>query len=868
MPDNARPNAGNAQPRTLEPGTGGLTSAQVAEKHAQGESNFVPRATSRPVKEILRANLFTVFNGILGTALVVVLALGDPRDALFGLVLVLNLAVGVISELRAKRALDAVAVLESPSSLAHRDGEVIRVESSDLVTEDLIELQLGDQVPVDGMVVQGRGLEIDESILTGESRAVRKMAGDRALAGTAVVAGSGTMRAEKVGSDTWAQQITAEAKRFSLAVSEIQQSIDRILRWVTLALPPVMLLLAWSQLRAGDGDWRLAAVLAVAGVIGMIPQGLVLLTSLNFAIGAATLARRGVLVQELPAVEILARVDRLCLDKTGTLTTGEIRGQSLDWNPQSPAVPAAPRMALLLLTADGANATAAAVWDMVSGAAEQFTHLIDEAVAAPEEAARQAGYELVPFSSARKWSALIGDGVADAGTWVLGAPEILLAAPTTKDSEAHEAGREWARDLVAAQSARGNRTICLAYAPEQGESAEHGSGHNGSGQDDPRQTESVRLASQPELPADLTPLAIITLAEDVRPDAEQTLAYFRDQGVGVMVISGDAPQTVAAIARRLGLQPVSGTELRVVDARDLPPVDGAEFAAAASEADVFGRVTPEQKRALVRSLQADGHTVAMTGDGVNDALALKEADLGIAMGSGAPATKAVSRMVLMNDEFAVLPSVVAEGRRIIANMERVSTLFLSKSVYALFFAVATSVFALAYPFLPRHLTYISAFTIGIPAFFLAIGPNHRRYLAGFLQRTLSIAVPSGLVIGAAGLASYLLAGPGTVAGQTAAAITVLIVALWLLGLTARPWNWLRIGLVAAMVAGSVAVIWLPQSRAFFALELLPTHQWLWVVAVSALGCILLEVVYRTRDRWLAALAAATRSLRARKGNSR
>ena len=778
--------------------TVGLTSAEVHQKHEAGQTNFIPSKSSRPVKDILRANIFTVFNAILLSAVTAVLLVGDWRDAVFGLVVVLNAIIGIFSELRAKRVLDSVSVLDAPHSKVWRDGEIRTIESENLVVGDAVQLELGDQVPVDGEVLQSSGLEIDESILTGESEPVAKFSGDSVMAGSAVVAGHSIIIAKKIGADTWAQKVTIQAKRFSLATSEIQQSINKILKWITWVVPLVVALLIWSQLRANPGSWKLAVVYAVAGVVGMIPQGLVLLTSLNFGVGAATLARRGVLVQELPAVEILARVDELCLDKTGTITTGGVQGRKIIWA-NSDAENGDAVSALRFLTRDDVNATARAARSLLEPGPDY----------APTD------WEEMPFSSARKWAAA---KTSEGRTWVLGAPEIVL-------SEAEESKCLWAHDAVAARSALGERTLCLAYSDE--------------------------TANLSELPGNLVPEAILVFTEDIRPDASASIEYFREQGVNIRVISGDAPATVGAIASAIGLLSENEEEQDrlIIDARKLPDVDTPDFDEAVKDVRVFGRVSPEQKQGLVRSFQRAGHTVAMTGDGVNDAMALKQADLGIAMGSGAPATKAVSRLVLLNGQFSVLTGVVAEGRRIISNMERVSALFLSKTTYAMLIAVIIAISAWAYPFLPRHLTYVSWFTIGIPGFFLALAPSFRRYRPGFLSRTLSIAVPTGIIMGTAAMTSYLLIGESTAAGRTAATLTLIASGLWLLTLTARPLVPWRVTLIILVASGATIGVLVPFVRAFFALDWPGGQSWIVFLVVCAVACILIEIVFRITKRF-------------------
>lgn len=770
----------------------GLTQAEVDKKHQAGESNQVDNATSRPISAILRANVFTLFNGILVTCAVAVLAVGDWRDAVFGIVLVLNLAIGVLSELRSKHALDSLAVLVAPTSTVLRDGKWSDVDNAELVTSDVIKVKLGDQIPADGQVLTSEGMEVDESALTGESRSVRKQKGDSLMSGTAVVAGSGQMLVEVIGGDAWAQKITKEVRRFSKVHSEIQDAINKVLRWITMALPFIVALLLWSQLRSGNHDWRTAIIFTVAGVVGMIPQGLVLLTSMNFGLAAAILARKGVLMQELPAVEVLARVNVLCLDKTGTLTTGDIRGREFVSSPKGDEDPTA-RSVLAAMVSDQANATAKAVAGLLKD-----TKPLDSKPTTT-----------LPFNSARKWSAMVVPAQNGTITWVMGAPEILL------DDE--DAASQWARDAVSNAGQAGRRSVCLSSttAPLEDE----------------------------KLPENLQPALVAILEEDVRPDAKETLEYFEQQGVTIKIISGDAPKTVATIAGTVGLKHPDGGDPVAVDARKLPEIGTPEFVDAARSTDVFGRVTPEQKRGLVHALQKDGHTVAMTGDGVNDALALKDADLGIAMGNAAPATKSVSRLVLVDGKFSDLPGVVAEGRRIIANMERVSSLFLSKTTYAMLLAILVAIVGWNYPFLPRQLTYIGTFTIGVPAFFLSLAPNLQRYKPGFLRRTLLIAVPSGIILALAAMVSYGAMGEGSDSAHTAATITLMVGALALLILLATPLNWMRITLVVAMIIGAAAGLMIPFVRDFFALGLPTSTHWALILGTGVVAAALIVVSY-------------------------
>ena len=809
----------------------GLSASQVRERVRQGLTNAYREPSSRSAAAILRTNLLTVFNAILGVALVVVLLVGQWVDALFGFVLVLNTATGTLAEVRAKRALDRLSVLQAPTAHVRREGREADVDVADIVLDDVVRLRSGEQVPADGELLTADGLEIDESILTGESDAVRPAPGDRVLSGTTVTAGEGLMRATAVGERAYAHRLAREARRFSKVGSELQEGTDRVLRWISWVIVPVALLLAWSQISAAGGwqaaratgAWRMATVAAIAGVVGMVPQGLVLLTSVNFATASLRLARRRVLVQELPAVEVLARVDTLCLDKTGTITTGRIRLERVEGPGGAGAGPEL-RGALAALTSQESNATALAVREGLG----------ELGAPGPDDADVRTGTDdadgrRVPFSSRRKWSAAGAGG----RTWVMGAPEIVLDG-----AEGAGALLARARELAG----RGLRVVGLAVA-------DAGCGRAPDG--------------DAALPDGRAAAGLVVLAEEVRPDAERTLAYFRDQGVRVKVISGDNPVTVAAVARRAGVratgaggggadEPGAGRdgELAVVDARTLPadasaPEELEALAGAVEGADVLGRVTPEQKRAFVRALRRRGRTVAMTGDGVNDALALKDADLGIAMGNGAPATRAVARLVLLSGEFSALPGVVAEGRRVMANTERIASLFLSKTVYASLIAVVVALTAISYPFLPRQLTIVSSLTIGIPAFVLALAPNRRRYRSGFLRRVLVLSVPAGLVAGTCTLAARTwLAAVGAAEGQVTTGATLVLVAcgLALLTLTARPlWGW-RLGLIVLMGAIAVMGVLVAPVRAFFLLEWPAPTTWLVVAVMTGVVVALMHLV--------------------------
>ena len=903
----------------------GLTSAQVAERVAAGETNDTGRRTSRPVSDIVRANVLTRFNAIVGALAAVVLVTGHPQDALFGLVIVANTGIGVIQELRAKRTLDRLAVLGEEPVRVVRDGAETALRPQDIVLDDRILIGPGDRVMVDGEVTDGPGMEVDESLLTGEIDPVTKKPGDQLLSGSFVVSGSGAFTATRVGRRSYAAQLEGEASVFSLAHSELMAGINRFLRLITWVIVPVAILLTASQLAYANGAFSDAVAGAVAGIITMIPEGLVLLTSVAFAVGVVRLGRRRCLVQELPAIEVLARVDVLCLDKTGTLTEP---GMELDQVIEvAPDVPVRNVLASLVGAEERPNPTLQAIASGLAGlpAAGDSAGRVPALAGVLDGETRWRPVHAVPFSSARKWSgAVFADAGPASGGWVLGAPDVLLPAgdPTRQQAET--------------KAADGLRVLVLGRA------------------DAADVTETGRPGvDRPQVEA----AALLVLRQRLRAEASRTLAYFAEQDVAVKVISGDSAVSVGAIARQLGI----GGADHPVDARTLPtggeskdagraaPRDGngstardgngaatgsraatpgtvlpppgtkrrgrgrsrrgrrrswrgrsgcragdrdvpgrgplpvaelaeTELAAVADALEgnsVFGRVSPRQKQIFVTALQSRGHTVAMTGDGINDVLALTRADLGVAMGSGSGATRAAAKIVLLDDSFATLPYVVAEGRRVLGNIERVASLFLTKTAYAVLLSIATAVVALAadeglqglrFPFLPRHLTLISTLTIGVPAFVLALAPSAQRVTPGFVSRVLRFAIPAGIACAAATFSAYLIArltpGGTLVTDRTTAVITLSATALWVLALVARPYTWWRIALVAAMAAGMVLALTIPVSRTFFDLRDPGLASDLIALAIAACAGIVLTVFLALTHRLPGGKACDTRSVRA------
>ncbi len=769
----------------------GLSAAQVAERQAAGLTNYQGRQPTRTIAQILRANVLTRFNAILTVLLVVIVIVGPLQDALFGLVLVANSGVGILQELRAKRTLDRLSVLNAPTARVMRDGVVAEIPAGQVVRDDVVELRTGDQVIADGLILTATGLEIDESLLSGEADPVGKEPGDEVMSGSFVVAGQGQMTATKVGAGAYAAELTRQARGYSPARSEIRDAINRLLAWISWALVIVGPPLVFTQLSSGQ---RLDEALrgSVAGLTGLVPEGLVLLTSVAMAVGVVRLASRRVLVQDLPAIEGLARVDLICCDKTGTLTQGSMQVVSVE------PVLAEPVLAEPVL-ADPVLADPVPV-DAVLGALAAADPRRNATMAALAARFADPGWRptgVTAFSSARKWSAASFDG---SGTWLIGAPEMILTGHQAVSGRA-------VLDRVGQLAAQGNRVLLLARSP-------------------------LRVLAE-RLPEQVSPVALVALQERIRPDAMATLGYFASQGVQVRVISGDHPQTVGAIGRRLGLP---GAD-HPIDARELP-ADTGELAAAVRDVTVIGRVAPRQKQDIVAALQHLGHVVAMTGDGVNDVLALKNCDVGIAMGSGTPASRGVARLVLLDDRFATLPDVVAEGRRLIGNVDRVSRLFLTKTCYAMLIAVGVSIGSLPYLFYPRHLTIVSTLGIGVPAFFLALAPNAARIAPGFLLRALRFALPAGLVVAGAALAAFL-----TVRGlaydldtaRTAATVVTVCLSLLVLAALARPLASWRGAMILALAAVFGALFAIPALRSALALVLLPQRLFLLCLLLAAAG---------------------------------
>ena len=769
----------------------GLSDAEVAQRVAEGKTNDVPTRAARSVSEIVRANVFTRINAILGVLFAIVVATGSLINGLFGLLIVANSAIGIIQELRAKQTLDKLAIVGQAKPLVRRQSGTRAVAPSEVVLDDIIEVGPGDQITVDGEVLEHNNLEVDESLLTGEADPMPKDRGDKVMSGSFVVAGTGAYRATKVGREAYAAQLAEEASKFTLVKSELRSGINKILQFITYLLVPAGALIIYTQLFTTDAGWRESVLRMVGALVPMVPEGLVLMTSIAFAVGVVRLGQRQCLVQELPAIEGLARVDVVCADKTGTLTENGMRVSDLEAFGESEAA-----AVLAQLAADDTrpNASMAA---------------IAEAYADPPGWTATAN---APFKSATKWS---GSSYGEHGNWVIGAPDVLLDPESPEAAEAERIG------------SRGLRVLLLGSCDT--------------------------AVDAPNAPGTVTPVALVILEQRVRPDAKDTLEYFASQRVTVKVISGDNAKSVGAVAGTLGLHG------ETLDARRLPE-QTEEMADALDQYTTFGRVRPDQKRAMVHALQSRGHTVAMTGDGVNDVLALKDADIGVAMGSGSSASRAVAQIVLLDNKFATLPYVVAEGRRVIGNIERVSNLFLTKTVYSVLLAALVGIGGLTstlfgtdpllYPFQPIHVTIAAWFTIGIPAFILSLAPNHERAKPGFVRRVMTSALPAGVIVGVSTFVSYLLAyeGRGATAEQqtqasTTALITLLVASVWVLAVVARPYEWWRVALVAMSGLAYVVIFALPLAQRTFLLD--PSNLALTSMGlmIGAVGAVLVEIAW-------------------------
>ena len=758
-------------------------------------------AQSRSVRSIVAGNVLTLFNAIIGVFFILIMSLGLFADAVFGFIAALNSYIGIRQELKAKETLDRLALLVAPRAKVTRDGQLSELTADEVVPGDTVRVEPGDQLVADGEVIASRGLTMDESLLTGESDGVRKQAGDRLLSGAFCLSGSGYYELDAVREESHAAKVAGEAREFRHPPSPLQQEVNRVLQATTIAMVPlaIILLVALSVRSIGFQE---AAQTSTAGLITLIPEGLVLLMSVTLAVAAVRLARMNTLVQQMSATEALAAVDTICVDKTGTLTDGTLELVSVEVADVQRPGAAHEALGRFAHSAGERNRTLEVIAERYPGTAEK---VVAE----------------VPFSSAWKWSGLTLNGSGAARSYVMGAPDVLAAAGALELSPALQ-------NTLETHTRAGRRVVAF------GEAA-------GALPQDP--------ATAP--PPRLEPRALVVLEERLRPDAAETIEFMRSQEVDLKLISGDARSTVTAVAHAVGVPRDEG----VLDGSELPD-DRAGLAQAAQENTIFCRITPEQKKSLVAALGERGRFTAMIGDGVNDVPALKQAKVAVAMGSGSQITKGVSDVVLLEDEFGMLPRAVAEGRRIARNIHRLGRLYLTKSVYAAFLITVTAIFGFTFPFLPRHLTVAAFLTIGVPSFVLALAPSEGPLYRGRLLRALAaFAVPAGVACGVASLLSFFLVdnvfGGSLEEGRTAATTTLIVLGLCFILLLERGPGREHITIqsyMLAMIAGLGAlfalILAMAPVREFFELELLTSAQWFLALASVAAGLLLAAAGWR------------------------
>lgn len=718
-----------APPRFYPDPAEGLSPQQVEQRMREGLHNGDSGIKTKTEGQIIRENVFTFFNLLNFALALAVILVGSPSNALFMGVIFSNIVIGSFQGIRSKRAIDKLSLISTPKAVALRAGQRYTVQVADVVLDDILLFSAGNQICADATVVGGE-CEVNESLLTGESDPILKRPGDPLLSGSFIVSGNCSAQVERVGAESYANKIAGGASYMKKRNSEIMNSIDFIVKIIGFAILPIGGLLFWKQYFVLGNTIKESVVSTAAAMVGMIPEGLVLLISLAFAVSVIKLSARKTLVQDMYCVETLARVDTLCLDKTGTITEGSMQVDGL-----------APFAGF---TQDNMKEALTALVNTLQDSNPTFMALKDWL---PQTTAWRAG-EIVPFSSARKWSGAFFPG---RGCYVMGAGEFILG----QGFEPYKAQAE-------GYSKNGQRVLLLARA------------------DGPFDDKT--------LPAGMKPMGLVLISDKIRKEAPRTLRYFADQGVDLKVISGDNAVTVANIARKAGLDNAD----KYVDATTLQTDE--DIRRAVREYAVFGRVTPQQKLAFVKALKEDGHTVAMTGDGVNDVLALKESDCSIAMASGSDAARTVSNLVLLDSNFASMPVVVQEGRRSINNLQRSSSLFLVKTIFSALIGVLFIFINYTYPFVPIQQTLISSLTIGIPSFILALEPNHDRLNGKFISNVIRMCIPAALTMTANIVALCALAAPLGLSPEETSTMAVILTAMtgfFMLFKVSAPFNTLR-----------------------------------------------------------------------------
>ena len=720
----------------------GLTAQQVQEHRMHGWTNQPVDPPSKTTKEIIQENVFTYFNLIFLVLAVLLCLVGSFRDLTFLPVIVLNTLIGIIQETRAKKVLDNLTMLNAPHAMVIRDGKKSQINAEDLVVDDIVIFEAGNQVCADAEVCAGE-VQVNESLLTGESDEITKRKGDQLMSGSFIVSGQCHARLDKVGADSYISRLTLEAKAMqNTEQSEMIRSLDKLVKWVGVAIIPIgIILFIQAFVFQGEG-FRSSVTSMIAAVIGMIPEGLYLLASVALAVSSIRLAQKKVLLHDMKCIETLARVNVLCVDKTGTITENTMEVQDVIPTKEYEEGKLCPLSELL------GDFTAAQSSDNITMEAMKRYFKI----ASGKKAVAKTG-----FSSASKYSSV----TFEEASYVLGAPEFVLKEQYENYEEA-----------ISAHASKGARVLVFGTAKEEPDGK--------------------------PLKEAVTPLAYVLLANPIRQEAKETFTYFAEQGVEVKVISGDNPLTVSEVAKEAG---IAGAE-RYVDASTLHTEE--EMRAAVLNNAVFGRVTPNQKRKFVQILKEEGKTVAMTGDGVNDVLALKDADCSIAMASGSDAAAQASQLVLLESDFSCMPEVVLEGRRVVNNIQRSASLFLVKNIFSFLLSLVSFVFMFTYPLEPSQISLISMFTIGVPAFFLALEPNKNIIKGHFLTNVFLKALPAALtdVLAVGALVIFgRTFGVSSADISTAATMLLSIVGFMILYTISAPMNVLRGVILGGCIVG-------------------------------------------------------------------
>lgn len=758
----------------IEENDRGLSKEEVRERTMKGLVNGNQTSPLKTEHEIVASHIFTYFNMLNLFLGCLIFFTGKFVNASFLIAVILNSAIGIFQEIKVKRLIDKLTVLTASHTKVIRDGNVQAILVSEVVLDDLVILESGDQVCNDCTVVTAKGMETNESMLTGESVPVRKYKGDRLLSGSFLAAGTGTARVIHVGEQNYARRLTQKAKTKKRASSEMQNTIQKIIKAVSIMIIPVGILLYVSQRTLSKLTMNPAIVKTVGGVIGMIPEGLVLLTSVSFVLGVGRLAKKRALVQEMEAIEALARVDVLCLDKTGTITTGELTVEKL-----IPAEGISPDEIYKIM-----NAMAFAFED-TNPTQDALTQYFEDTSAWKIQ-------KLIPFSSERKYRAA---SFGKYGNYVLGAPEIFLNTAQELAAEAKNFEEDGMRVLLIG--------TCEGLSEQTGEVF------------------------------GVNALGLIVLSDIIRPQVSQTFRYFKENNVKIKVISGDNPVTVCRIAEKAG----AINDGEYVDASKLPK-EVNELESVIDSYSVFGRVTPEQKQDIVKAFQSRGHTVGMVGDGVNDVLALKDADCGIAMAAGSDAARQAAHIVLLDSDFSCMPQIVREGRMIIGSIERVSALYLTKTLYSALLCVIFILISKAYPFIPIQLTLISTMTIGIPSFILTLEQTESVTKEGFLPHVMQISLPAALTMALAMGAIQVLNHFLKFSPEVLSTYNLLVggtIGLTVLYRVVRPFNKLRGALFLLMLAGFILCV--AAFRKMLSIGLLFQKSMIWALPVIVLSMI-------------------------------